>query len=401
MPVFGREEARRAGSFGSPAGRREGERGEEASRRLSGLRISPSPFGPSATASGPSSSPFRAGTASRSSSYDRNAIRSARTSLQQPSRTLAPAGSRARALSPSSAAAASGGKPRSSSTTVADLLALDRLAAAGPASRTAAAHLTSSAGAATAGQVGLGFDVCYLRGSEAMAVSAQTAVFDSPTQPTTDLPAVQDAVALDVDGDREMTAAEDEIAQESRHAQAGSSCLSSGSTVGGERRMNGSPPPPTAALGEDDAMAQTAPPTPEPVGSLARSRQSPPPPPPSAAAQAPKRVRSSAGSSLRGSSASVSRSPETPQGPLSKRRKSSVAPIAAAATRPKKAVVAPPASRVKAEEPDRPEQALDEGEEELDPNEPEDEAEEDRKGPKPLLTAVCATPVGRRLLLAG
>jgi hypothetical protein len=56
---------------------------------------------------------------------------------------------------------------------------------------------------------------------------------------------------------------------------------------------------------------------------------------------------------------------------------------------------------VKAEEPDRPEQALDEGEEELDPNEPEDEAEEDRKGPKPLLTAVCATPVGRRLLLAG
>jgi hypothetical protein len=236
MPVFGREEARRAGSFGSPAGRREGERGEEASRRLSGLRISPSPFGPSATASGPSSSPFRAGTASRSSSYDRNAIRSARTSLQQPSSILAPAGSRARALSPSSAAAASGGKPRSSSTTVADLLALDRLAAAGPASRTAAAHLTSSAGAATAGQVGLGFDVCYLRGSEAMAVSAQTAVFDSPTQPTTDLPAVQDAVALDVDGDREMTAAEDEIAQESRHAQAGSSCLSSGSTVGGERR---------------------------------------------------------------------------------------------------------------------------------------------------------------------
>lgn len=276
---------------------------------------------------------------------------------------------------------------------MADLLALDRVAALGQTAPRAD-HLLpfSASGPCTVNPVGLGFDVTYLRGPEAMAASARTSVFDSPTQPTTALPLLLNtAVGNEVDSDREMSADEMTVDEmiENELVRAGSSGLSSGSTVIAKQE----PHPPSTD--EDQGMLLTAPTSltiVQPASHLSLSAQRPLPPPlPAVTApptREPKRVRSSAGSSLRGSSASVSRSPETPQGPLPKRQKTSIAsaaPTIASSARLRKSV-AIPAVQVKAEEPD----LLVRVAKVTNASEPEDETEEDRKGPKPLLTAVRA-----------
>ena len=433
LPVFQREDARRT-SFGGSVGRPEalagegGRRGEETSRRLSGLSLSPAAAGAFA---GKSSGPGMKGRSDSGSGgwYDPQHGRPAHALLQQwPA--AAPPAQRSRALSPSSAAAAGGGsgsKPRSSSTTIADLLALDRHPSSTRASNVPLTTGSGGGGGRSSRAALESAGPSIRTGGEAMALAAQTAVFDSPGQPTRALPLAGPTATDggDEDGDLEMASVgHDDDDDDDRGDQE----MAAAAPQRLEHFLSHAP----------DAVPRVPAPT---FIAFPAGRTPPPPPaaapgPPGGAQTARKHGRSSAGSSLAGGSSgsgssSRSRSPDVDRAePAAKRPKSAGdvvfgggAPAVRLRVKPGVSPAfpspLPPTARVKAEAHDEP---LDEeGEDELEPDAaPEDAreavkvedgraargraaaaeaertaaaaAEDERKGPKPLLTAVCPLP---------